>query len=101
MAGIFLIFICMLHAFICLLPGFIAGFFYDIERYKKWIFLVLTSLLCVALNLSKISGFSAFASGFMLDFVGIYFGLIILIGFRNMAKKAGLCKICDKFRRKS
>ena len=38
--------------------------------------------------------------GFIEDFGGIYIGAFIFIGLRNMAKKFGLCKICDKFRRK-
>ncbi len=99
---IIVLIISLVRAIICALPGFIIGFFYDIQRWKKWIFLVCATIFSIYLLSTRSNdiGFWGLVVGFLEDFGGIYIGIFILIGFRNMAQRFGICKICDKFRRK-
>ncbi|WP_162165355.1 hypothetical protein [Campylobacter fetus] len=101
MAIILLIFVCTLHAFICSAPGFIIGFWWDIDRYKKYIFFILVLILSAFLEMNRLdASFSNIIISFLEDILGAYFGLFVLLSFKNMVKRTGLCKICDKFRRK-
>lgn len=97
-----IIIICLARAIICALPGFILGFFYDIKERKKQIFLACALIFSIYLAFMRPDGigFWGILIGFLEDFGGIYLGAFIFIGLRNMAQKFGLCKICDKFRRK-
>ena len=99
---IVILIVSLMRAIICALPGFFIGLFYDIQRWKKWIFLVCAVSFSIYLLLLRPDGigFWGLVSGFIEDFCVIYIGALILVGFRNMAQKFGLCKICDKFRRK-
>lgn len=102
MAIVLLLLVCITHAILCLLPGFIIGFFWDINRYKKWLFLFFAFLLsCGLLIKEPYLGVQKSFIYFFEDFFGTYIGLVLLYGFKNMAKRAArFCKICDKFRRK-
>ena len=102
MEVIVILMICLARAIICALPGFILGFFYDLQERKKYIFLACAFIFSLYLALMRPDDieFGELVIGFLEDFGGIYIGAFIFIAFRNMAYKFGLCKICDKFRRK-
>lgn len=97
-----IIIICLARAIICVIPGFILGFFYDLKEKKRKIFLVSATVFSLYLAFMRPSdvGFVGLVIGFLEDFGGIYIGAFIFIALRNMAHKFGFCKICDKFRRK-
>lgn len=99
---VIILIVCLVRAIICAIPGFILGFFYDLQERKKYIFLTCAFMFSLYLAFTRPEGigFWGILIGFIEDFGGIYIGAFIFIGLRNMAKKFGLCKICDKFRRK-
>lgn len=99
---VLILIVCLVRAIICAIPGFILGFFYNIKEKKRLIFLISATIFSFYLALMRPDDieFSELMIGFLEDFGGIYIGAFIFIAFRNMAYKFGLCKICDKFRRK-
>ena len=90
-----------LLAMLCALPGFVIDLFYDISKYKKYIFLANACALAVIMALKNNKNSEIFGEFFinaLLDLGVVYFGLLILIALKNMATRAGMCKICDKIK---
>ena len=78
-----------LLAFICALPGFLLDLFYDISKYKNYLFFGF-ALIVAFINTIK----NGIDSGFLINI------LLILIAFKNMASRFGACKMCDKIKAK-
>lgn len=88
-----------LLAFICALPGFLIDLFFDISKYKKYIFFVL-ALIIACINSLKHGISAEFFINILLNLGVVYFGFLILIAFKNMASRFGACKLCDKIKAK-
>lgn len=96
-----IILVCLVHASICLIISFSLGYLLKIMKYRKWIFLVISIILSIMVGFkSPYKPWNDRAIAIFIDVIGIYAGLYLLIGLRNFAARTGLCKICEKFRRK-
>ena len=88
-----------LLAFICALPGFLLDLFYDISKYKNYLFFGF-ALIVAFINTIKNGIDSGFLINILLNLAVVYFGLLILIAFKNMASRFGACKMCDQIKAK-
>ena len=97
---IYYIAICVARAFFCALPGFIIDLFVDLGAKKHYLFLALAlaSSVYASSHLANTTALGTLFVYILVDLFGVYFGLFFLIALKNMGRKFGLCKVCDKIK---
>lgn len=90
----------MFIALLCSLPAFVLDFFVDLGRKKHFIFLFFAFICAFFMASSTKDSGAYFIGDIALNLFVVYFGLFFLKALKNMGSRFGMCKICDKLKKK-